>query len=129
MPDWIAIAFDNKLYLLKVLGNIQFVYLFGAIMSLLSHDHWEVEYEYADTSNTGIDTKSNVVRGWPSVIFAQAVDYSNYSRWPEVQRRFIITNPNMDTTKYNAAIDLMADKFGSPDFAYQVKHIVLNISF
>ena len=95
--------------------------LFGAIMSLLSHDQWEVEYEYADTSNTGIDTKTNVLRGWPSVIFAQAVDYSNYSRWAEVQRRFIITNPNMDPTKYNAAIDLMADKFGSPDFAYQAK--------
>ena len=90
-------------------------------MSLLSHDQWEVEYEYADTSNTGIDTKTNVLRGWPSVIFAQAVDYSNYSRWAEVQRRFIITNPNMDPTKYNAAIDLMADKFGSPDFAYQAK--------
>ena len=90
-------------------------------MSLLSHDQWEVEYQYADTSNTGIDSKTNVLRGWPSVIFAQAVDYSNYSRWAEFQRRFIITNPNMDPTKYNARIDLMADKFGSPDFAYQAK--------
>lgn len=95
--------------------------LFAAIMSNLSHDHWEVEYEFADTSNTGISTKVNVLRGWPSVIFAQAVDYSNYSRWPEVQRRFIVTNPNMDPTKYNAAIDLLADKFGIPDFAYQAK--------
>ncbi len=33
----------------------------------------------------------------------------------------IITNPNMDPTKYSAAIDLMADKFGLPDFAYRVK--------
>lgn len=95
--------------------------LFGAIMSLLTHDHWEVEYEFADTTNTGISTKVNVLRGWPSVIFAQAVDYSNYSRWPEVQRRFIITNPNMDPIIYSAAIDLMADKFGIPDFAYQAK--------
>jgi len=29
----------------------------------------------------------------------------------------------MDPTKYNAAIDLMADKFGSPDFVYQAKVI------
>ena len=36
--------------------------LFGAIMSLLSHDQWEVEYEYADTSNTGIDTKTTSAR-------------------------------------------------------------------
>ena len=90
-------------------------------MSLLSHDHWEVEYEFADNPSTGIKTKVNVLRGWPAVIFAQAVDYSNYSRWPEVQRRFIVTNPNMDPKKYNAAIDLMADKFGIPDFAYQAK--------
>jgi hypothetical protein len=97
--------------------------LFGAIMSLLSHDHWEMDYEFADTSNTGISTKVNILRGWPTVIFAQAVDYSSYSRWSEVQRRFIITNPNMDPTKYNAAIDLMSEKFGSPDLVYQSKVI------
>ena len=95
--------------------------LFGALMSLLSHDQYEAEYEFADTTNTGISTKVNILRGWPAVIFAQAIDYSNYSRWPEVQRRFIITNPNMDPTKYNAAIDLMTDKFGAPDFVYQAK--------
>ena len=95
--------------------------LFGALMSLLSHDQYEAEYEFADTTNTGISTKVNILRGWPAVIFAQAVDYSNYSRWSEVQRRFIITNPNMDPTKYNAALDLMADKFGLPDTVYQTK--------
>ncbi len=95
--------------------------LFAAIMSLLSHDHWEVEYEFADTSNSGINTKVNVLRGWPCVIFAQAVDYSSYSRWSEVQRRFIITNPNMDPVKYDAALDLMAEKFGSPNLVYEVK--------
>jgi hypothetical protein len=93
--------------------------LFNAIMSLLSHDHWEVEYEFADTQATGIKTKTNVLRGWPCVIFAQAIDYSGYNRWAEVQRRFIITNPNMDPMKYNAAIDLMAEKFGNPDIVYQ----------
>jgi len=36
--------------------------LFGALMSLLSHDHWEVEYEFADTPSTGIKTKVNVLR-------------------------------------------------------------------
>lgn len=95
--------------------------LFAAIMSLLSHDHWEVEYEFANTSNNGISTKVNVLRGWPSVIFAQAIDYSNYKRWPEVQRRFIITNPNMDSKKYDAAINLLADRFGLPYFAYGAK--------
>lgn len=47
--------------------------LFGAIMSLLSHDKYEVEYEFVDAHN-GIKTKNNVLRGWPAVIFAQAID-------------------------------------------------------
>lgn len=96
--------------------------LFGALMSLLSHDRYEAEYEFADKDMTsGIKTKSNILRGWPVVIFAQARDYSSYKRWPEVQRRFIITNPKMDRDKYDAAIDLIGKKFGLPDFAYQAQ--------
>ena len=94
--------------------------LFNAIMPLLSHDRYEVEYEFVDTNN-GIKTKSNILRGWPAVIFAQAIDYSHYQRYPEIQRRFIITNPKMSTEKYANAVDLICDKFGLPDFAYQAK--------
>ncbi len=68
---------------------------FAAIMSLLSHDRYEIEYEYVDTHN-GIKTRTNILRGWPAVIFAQAIDYSNNSRYDEIQRRFIITNPKDD---------------------------------
>jgi hypothetical protein len=94
--------------------------LFNAIMPLLSHDRYEVEYEFVDTNN-GIKTKSNILRGWPAVIFAQAIDYSHYQRYPEIQRRFIITNPKMSLEKYANAVDLICDKFGLPDFAYQAK--------
>lgn len=94
--------------------------LFNALMPLLSHDRYEVEYEYVDTNN-GIKTKSNVLRGWPAVIFAQAIDYSHYQRYPEIQRRFIITNPKMTAEKYASAVDLIGDKHGLPDFAYQSK--------
>jgi hypothetical protein len=69
--------------------------LLSALMSLLSHDEYEAEYDYVDTHN-GIVTKSNGLRGWPAVIFAQAIDYSHYKRYPEIQRRFITTNPRMD---------------------------------
>jgi len=92
--------------------------LFNAIMPLLSHDKYETEYEYTDTHN-GIKTKSNILTGWPAVIFAQAIDYSHYARWPEIQRRFIITNPKMTMEKYKQAIDLIGKKYGLPDFAYQ----------
>jgi hypothetical protein len=96
--------------------------LFNALMPLLSHDKYEVEYEFVDTHN-GIKTKTNVLRGWPAVIFAQAIDYSHYQRYPEIQRRFIITNPKMSAEKYKQAVDLIGDKFGLPDFAYQEKII------
>jgi hypothetical protein len=93
--------------------------LLSALMSLLAHDKYEAEYEYADTSN-GITTKTNILRGWPVAIYAQAIDYSKYERWAEVQRRFIITNPQMDSKeKYSQAVDLAIDKFGLPDFVYQ----------
>jgi hypothetical protein len=94
--------------------------LFNALMPLLSHDRYEVEYEFVDTHN-GIKTKTNILRGWPAVIFAQAIDYSHYARYPEIQRRFIVTNPQMDAAKYSTAIDLIGDRFGLPDFAYQCK--------
>ena len=90
--------------------------LLSALMPLLSHDKYEVEYEYVDT-HSGIKTKSNVLRGWPAVIFAQAIDNSHHQRYPEIRRRFIVTNPKMTSKKYEKAIDLIGDKYGLPDFA------------
>ena len=90
------------------------------MLPLLSHDEYEVEYEYVDTNN-GIKTKSNVLRGWPAVIIAQALDYSNSPRFQEYQRRFITTNPTMTQDKYNQAIDLISNKFSVPDLIYQNK--------
>ena len=89
-----------------------------ALMPLLSHDKYEVEYEFVDTFN-GIKTKTNVLRGWPAVICSQAIDYSHYQRYPEIQRRFIITNPKMNSEKYSAAVTLTGEKYGLPHFAYQ----------
>ncbi|HJT46889.1 MAG TPA: hypothetical protein VJ729_01815 [Nitrososphaeraceae archaeon] len=92
--------------------------LFNTLMPLLSHDKYEVEYEYTDTRK-GIETKTNILRGWPAVIFAQAIDYSHHARYPEIQRRFIITNPKMTLDKYAEAVDLIADRYGLPDIVYQ----------
>jgi hypothetical protein len=91
--------------------------LLEAIMSLLSHDRYEVEYEFVDTFN-GIKTKSNVLRGFPTVIFTAAIDYSKYPRWAETQRRFIIANPNMTSAKYKESIQLMGARSALPDFVY-----------
>jgi hypothetical protein len=92
--------------------------LLEAIMSLLSHDHYEVEYEFVDNFN-GIKTRTNVLRGYPTVIFTAAIDYSKYQRWSEIQRRFIITNPKMTAEKYKESIKLMGAKYGLPEFVYE----------
>src|SRR5215204_5712236 len=83
--------------------------LLSGLLPLLSHDKYEIEYEFTDTHN-GIKTKNNVLRGWPAVIIAQALDYSHSLRFPEYQRRFITTNPTMTKEKYNEAINLIFDK-------------------
>ena len=73
---------DNKKDLVKNakklidLSHKTLIFL-DTLMPLLSHDKYEVEYEYTDTHN-GIKTKANILRGWPAVIFAQAIDYSHY---------------------------------------------------
>jgi hypothetical protein len=43
--------------------------LLSGLLPLLSHDEYEVEYEYVDTNN-GIKTKSNILRGFPAVVIA-----------------------------------------------------------
>lgn len=96
--------------------------LLTTMLPLLSHDKWEIEYEFVDTSN-GIKTKSNVLRGWPVVIIAQAPDFSKHPRSAEVQRRFVITNPTMTRSKYDNAIELICDKLGMPNIAYQAKTV------
>src|SRR5215207_380084 len=91
--------------------------LLAGLLPLLSHDKYEVEYEYVDTHN-GIKTRNNVLRGWPAVICAQALDYSHSARFPEYQRRFITTNPTMTQDKYNEAVNLISNKFSVPDLIY-----------
>ncbi len=96
------------------------VELLSAMMPLLSHDKYEVEYEYVETrTKNGIETRTNIIRGWPAVILCQAIDDTHHIRYPEIQRRFITTNPKMSCQKYSDAINLTGHKYGMPDFAYQ----------
>ena len=92
--------------------------LLSGLLPLLSHDKYEVEYEFVDIHN-GIKTKSNVLRGWPAVIIAQALDYSHSPRFPEYSRRFITTNPTISTEKFKEAVNLISNKFSLPDSIYQ----------
>jgi DNA polymerase elongation subunit (family B) len=113
------INLENKILIFLDTPNSS---LLSALMPLLSHDKYEVEYEFVDTSD-GIETRTNVLQGWPAVIFAQALDITRDKRYPEIQRRFITTNPKMVPKKYKEAINLIGSKFGLPDLAYQVEVI------
>ncbi len=97
--------------------------LLEALMPLLSHDRIEVEYEFVDTYN-GIKTHGNVLRGFPALIFTAARDYTNNPRYPEIQRRFLITNPQMSAEKYRDAVHCITAKYSLPDFVYQ--HVVVS---
>lgn len=112
-------------------------HLLEALMPLLSHDKIEVEYEFVDTYN-GIRTRGNILRGFPAVIFTAARDYTNSPRYPEIQRRFLITNPQMSQEKYHKAIKCITAKYSLPDYAYQqeivsdqekdiAKNIIINV--
>jgi hypothetical protein len=92
--------------------------LFEVLMPLLSHDKYEAEYEFTDIHN-GIKTKTNILRGFPAVIFTAAIDYSHTHRYSEIQRRFIIANPKMTSEKYSSAIHHIAHQLALPDFVYQ----------
>jgi DNA polymerase, archaea type len=113
------INLENKILIFLDTPNSS---LLSALMPLLSHDKYEVGYEFVDTSD-GIETRTNVLQGWPAVIFAQALDITRDKRYPEIQRRFITTNPKMIPKKYQQAIDLIGSRFGLPDLAYQAEVI------
>ncbi len=91
--------------------------LWNKIKPILSHDAMEIEFPYVDkTESGGIQTKKVVVRGWPACIFCSAKDESNWSNWPEIQSRFLITSPNMGSVKNEEANLLIAKRKGLPSF-------------
>ena len=94
--------------------------LLEAIMPLLSHDQFRVFYEFSSSNSSGIKTSSNMLEGYPTVIYSQAIDNSHRERFPEIFRRFIFANPEMNEEKYKEAIDQMY-KASLPEKLYQTK--------
>lgn len=79
--------------------------LLEAMMPLLSHDEYRVHYKYVSKNNNNLTTTSNMLEGFPCVIYCQAIDTSNRERAAELQRRFVTYNPEMTEEKYKEAID------------------------
>jgi hypothetical protein len=86
---------------------------------ILSHDSEEIEYPFVNKTDKGHETKEVVVRGWPSCIFCSAKDESNWSIWPEIKSRCLITSPNMIPQKYKQSTKLIATRYGKPNSIQQ----------
>jgi len=70
------------------------------IAPILSHDKYELEYRFVDSGSSGpLKTKVNVIRGFPTVIFAQASDSSNRERYAEINRRYLSVSVNTSEKK------------------------------
>jgi hypothetical protein len=60
-----------------------------------------------------------VLRGCPSFISAQAVDYSHYERFPEINRRMMPVNPNQSSKKVAEAVRVQTLRWGATRGEYE----------
>jgi hypothetical protein len=60
-----------------------------------------------------------VLRGCPAFISAQAVDYSNYERFAEINRRQMPVNPDLSSEKVAEAIRLQSLRWGATRGEYE----------
>lgn len=93
--------------------------LWNLLKPILSHDDDEIEFPFVDKTERGFQPKRIVVKGWPACIFCSAKDESEWPVWPEIVSRFLITSPNMNTTKYRESNLLIAQRKGLPSSVQQ----------
>ena len=94
--------------------------LWEIIKPILSHDNKEISFDYVDNEKPrtldGDKVQKVIVRGWPAFVYCSAKDESNWSVWPEIQSRFLISSPNMRKEKYEESNLLIAQRKGLPSF-------------
>ncbi|MGC2575546.1 MAG: hypothetical protein WA364_28910, partial [Candidatus Nitrosopolaris sp.] len=95
--------------------------LLANITPILSHDRYEQTYKYVETNSGPIKTKGNVIRGFPTVIFTQAIDRSDKERSVEISRRFISISVNTSQKKVTDAIAIKVEKAGGARGEYDLK--------
>ena len=94
--------------------------LLTEIATILSHDSYETEYTFTDRiANSGLEARTNIIRGYPAVILAQAIDNSDKQRFPEVNRRIIPIGVTTSKKKVHDAVELQAAKYGATEEEYE----------
>ncbi len=76
-----------------------------------------------------IITKANVIRGFPTVIFTQAIDRSDKERSVEISRRFISISVNTSQKKVTDAIAIKVEKAGGARGEYDLKILERTVAF
>src|SRR5919198_5413699 len=79
------IDFTNKILIIEDTPTMS---LLENLAPLLGQNSQEKEYVFTDRKNSqsSLEAKGNVLRGCPAFISAQAVDYSHYQRFAEINR-------------------------------------------
>ena len=107
-----SIDLNNTIIIILDTPKMEFL---EAVAPLLSQESYESEYSFADRegSSSGLKTRTNILRGCPALISAQAVDYSNEKKFAEINRRQISINPVMSQQKIADAIKSANYEMGS----------------
>jgi hypothetical protein len=112
------IDFTNKILIIEDTPKMS---LLENLAPLLGQNSQEKEYVFTDrkSSQSSLEARGNVLRGCPAFISAQAVDYSHYERFPEINRRMMPVNPNLSSEKVAEAIRLQTLRWGATRGEYE----------
>ena len=95
--------------------------LLANIAPILSHDRYEQVYKYVESNSGPIRTKANIIRGFPGVIFTQAIDRSDKERAFEISRRFLSISVNTSQKKVTDAIAHKVERTCGARGEYDIK--------
>jgi hypothetical protein len=112
------IDFTHKILIIEDTPKMS---LLENLAPLLGQNSQVKEYVFTDrkSSQSSLEAKRNVLRGCPAFISAQAVDYSHYERFAEINRRMMPVNPNLSSQKVAEAVRLQTLRWGATRGEYE----------
>lgn len=114
---FIKVILENKIMILADAPNPETL---ARLRPLLSHDSPEIEYRFTDRISKGSPMRQVRVKvvGWPAAVLISAKGEKRRSEWEQFVSRFTTIAPRMDQEKYRAGVELVAQRKGLPDRAF-----------
>jgi hypothetical protein len=112
------IDFTNKIVIVEDTPKMS---LLENLAPLLGQNSQEKEYVFTDrkSSQSSLEAKRTVLWGCPAFISAQAVDYSHYERFHEINRRMMPVSPDLSSKKVGEAVRLQTLRWGGTRVEYE----------